>query len=154
MRTFAGIMLSILAISVIVGLGAGVYNAGIQQGIIEAGRVPAGQAVQTGYHYGWGAGFNFFDILIPLLFLFILFGLIRAAFGGGRGWGHGYRGYGPGGYGPGAWGRGWDADRGPGGWREERERRMADLHRRFHEAEAGSSGSPSGGDPSAGARAS
>src|SRR5215218_9919342 len=142
MRTFAGIILSIVAISVIVGLGAGVYNAGIQQGIIEAGRVPAGQVVTTGYHYGWGAGFNLFDILIPLFFLFILFGLIRAAFGGGRGWGHGYRG----GYGDGP-GRGWDADRGPGGWREERERRMAEMHRRFHESE----GSP-GSEPSGGAR--
>lgn len=140
MRTFAGIILSILAISVIVGLGAGVYNAGIQQGIIEAGRVPAGQAVQTGYHYGWGAGFNFFDILIPLLFLFILFGLIRAAFGGGRGWGHGDR------HPYGSWDRGRDADRGTNPWREERERRMADMHRRFHETD----GSPSSGNPSPG----
>ena len=144
MRTFAGIILSVVAILVIVGLGAGVYNAGIQQGIIEAGRVPAGQVVQTGYHYGWG-GAGVFGFLIPLLFVFILFGLIRAAFGGGRGWGHGHRG----GYGPG-WGRDWDGDRGPGGWREERERRMADLHRRFHEAE----GTSPGTEPGSGARTS
>ncbi len=35
---------------------------------------------------GWGHGFSIFGFLGTLLFIFIIFGLLRAAFGRGRGW--------------------------------------------------------------------
>ncbi len=41
-----------------------------------------------GYGYGWGGGFGFFGILFWILGFFLIFGLIRAAFGWGR-WGGG-----------------------------------------------------------------
>ena len=82
----------------------------------------------------------------PLLFLFILFGIARAAFGHRRGWGHGYGpGYGRWGYGPGAW-------MGPGspeagsGTGSPRDQWVAEMHRRLHEAEG--TANPSGANPS------
>jgi hypothetical protein len=143
-RGIVSFLLGLIVVGVLVGVGVGIYQAGVGQGIIDAGRVPAGQPVPVGY--GWGFhGFGFLGLLFPILFLFLIFGLIRAAFSRGRGWGPGWghgAGWGPG-YGPGAGG--------PDGWREERERRMAELHRRLHEErgesdmpgpEPGSSGTP------------
>lgn len=149
MRAIAGLFFTILFVGVLVAIGGGIYQAGVAQGIIDAGRVPAGAAVGvTGYGYGWGFhGFGFLDLVVPLFFLFILFGIIRAIFGFGgrdRGWSHRHGGDRGGGWGDGSWG-------GPGfgsqGWREERERRMADLHRRLHEEEA-AGGSAAGGTAS------
>ena len=57
-----------------------------------------------GGHWGWGGGFGFLQCLIPLFFLFLLFGLFRLIF---RPWG---------------WGWGWHGRRwtgGPGGWDKE-----------------------------------
>ena len=128
-RTIIGIALSVLIAVVLVGIGVGAYNAGISQGIVEAGRVPAGATVPAGYGYGYGYhpgffGFGFLGLLFPILFLFLLIGIARAAFGGGRrgGWGGGWGPGGPGGPGTGR-----------NGWHEERERRMADLHQRLHD---------------------
>jgi hypothetical protein len=129
-RTILGIVLGVVVVAVLVGVGAGVYNAGISQGIVEAGRVPAGATVPTGYGYGYGYhpgffGFGFLGLLFPILFIVLLIGIARAAFGGGRrgGWG--------GGWGPGGHGYGRD------GWHEERDRRIADLHQRLHDEQAG-----------------
>ena len=102
------------------------------------GAIPAAAAVPVA-GYGWHGGPGIFGILFGIFFLFLIFGLLRAAFSRGRGygpgWGHGY------GYGPG-WGRGaGSVDGGPSRWREERDRRIADLHRRLHEEESGGSGS-------------
>ena len=151
MRSIVGFFFVLLFVGVLVGLGTNIYEAGVAQGIVEAGRVPAETTVAVA-GYGWGFhGFNILGLFFPLLFLFILFGLIRAAFGRGRGWGHGYgHGYG---YGRG-WGAGWDkgsdsgSDMGPGSWREERERQLAEMHRRFHEGDGGST--PPGGSTPAG----
>ena len=148
-RGIFGFFMTLLFVGVLIAIGAGIYQAGVAQGVIDAGRFPAAAAVPVagydGYH---GGGFGFLGLLFPLLFLFLLFGLIRAAFSRGRGWGHhGYgRGFGPG------WGGGWDKGGGtegggPAEWREERDRRMADLHRRLHEEEAGSA--PGSGGPAA-----
>lgn len=150
MRAIAGLFFTLLFVGVLLAIGGGIYEAGVAQGIIEAGRVPAGAAV--GYAHGWGLGFHpfgFFGLLFTLLFLFFLFGLIRAAlgFGRGRGWSHRHGvADGPGD----GWRGGWGGKGGPEGWREERERRMAELHRRLHEEEAGSGGSSTGA-PGAGA---
>lgn len=166
MRGFFGFLATLIIVGLLVSLGAGIYQAGVAQGVIDAGRFPAGATVPVN-GYGW-RGPDFFGILIGLFFLFILFGIVRAAFFGGRGgWGHhgdrhGY-GWGPG-WGPGR-GSGWDKGDGPGGagsWRAERESRIAEWHRRLHDEEGASSASggansglsgggpagPSGGSPS------
>lgn len=149
MRGLFGFLLTLLLVGVLISIGVGIYEAGVAQGVIEAGRFPAGAPVPVaGYGPGYHRGFDFLGLLFPLLFLFLLFGLIRAAFWRGRGWGHHGDGHGYG------WGRGWDEDEGtrggPTGWREARERRMAELHRRMHEEERGTD--PASGGPAAPAR--
>jgi hypothetical protein len=147
MRALAGLFFTLLFVAVLIAIGSGIYQAGVAQGIVDAGRVPAGAAVgMAGYGFGWGFHpFGFLGLLFPLFFLFLLFGIIRAIFGFGRGrsWSHRHDGYGDGGWGKGGPGYG------PEGWREERERRMADLHRRLHDEEA-ASGSAGGTPPSTG----
>ena len=135
-RAIVTFILGLIAVGLLVGIGAEVYQAGVVQGLIDAGRFPAGASVPVA-GYGGYHGFNVFGLLFPILFLLLIFGLIRAAFSRGRGWGHGY--------GHGGWGPGWDrsgmgegpGSGGPSAWREERDRRMADLHRRLHEADGG-----------------
>ena len=133
-RAIVGFFLTLVAVGVLVGIGAEIYQAGVAEGVVDAGRFPAGAPVPVA-GYGGYHGFSFLGLLFPLLFLFLIFGLIRAAFSRGRGWGHGYgHGFGRG-YGPMSGG-------GPEGWREERDQRMADLHRRMHEADGGTSAAP------------
>ena len=146
-RSLASIFFSLIIVGILVAIGVGIYQAGVAQGVIDAGRFPAGAAVPVG-GYGYGGyhegGFGFLGLLFPLLFLFLIFGILRAAFGHRRGWGRGYGSWGgwntgPGqGYGP--TGRGWD-----------RESAIAEMHRRMHEADAGTtntgSGTPSSGNP-------
>jgi hypothetical protein len=125
-RTFARILLAIILIGGAIGIGVTSYNAGVTAGLVQTGHavvVPDGYAVApggayVGYGWGFGHGFGFFGFLGGLLFLFLLFGLIRAAFGGGhrRGWG-----------GPGGPGR-WDGD-----WRRDAwEQRVKDTHDALH----------------------
>ena len=142
-RGILGFLATLIVVGLLLGVGLGVYQAGVAQGVVDAGRFPAGATVPVagpGYGYGWH-GPGLFGLLIGLFFLFILFNIIRAAFfGRGRGWGHHGHGYGPGwgwGYGPGE-----GAD-GPRSWREAREQRMADWHRELHDAEGKASGSGS-----------
>jgi hypothetical protein len=139
-RTIASFFFSLIVVGVLIAIGVGIYQAGVTQGVIDAGRFPAGAAVPVagydGYH---GGGFGFLGLLFPLLFLFLIFGLVRAAFSRGRGWGHGY-----------GHGYGWDKGQGgPMSWREDRERTIADMHRRLHEAD-GSAGSTDSGTGSPG----
>lgn len=138
-RGILGFLFGLVVVGILVGLGVGVYQAGIAQGIVDAGRYPAAAAVPVA-GYGWHGGPGIFGILFGIFFLFLIFGLLRAAFWRGRGygpgWGHGY------GDGPG-WGRGSSGDAGPSSWAEERDRRIADLHRRLHEA--GDAGTPGSG---------
>jgi hypothetical protein len=146
MRGFFGFLFSLILIGVVVSLGVGVYQAGIAQGIVDAGRYPAAAAVPVA-GYGW-QGPGIFGILFGIFFLFLIFGLIRAAFfrgrDGGPGWGHHGYGWGPG------WTRGpGSSGGGPEAWREERDRRIADLHRRLHEeGDGGTSGSGTSSGPS------
>lgn len=135
MRPFISIVLWLVFLAILGGIGVSIYNAGVSAGLAQSGAV-AGGAVAP-YVYGWGfhpgfLGFGFLGLLFPILFLFLIFGLIRAAmFGGRRGWGHG-----------------WQSGSGPDAWRSDRERHLAELHRRMHEAEgsdAGSGAHPGGG---------
>ncbi len=91
---------------VVLLVGAFAYQIGLSQGL--ATTIPAGAAPVVYYGYPhWGYGFGFLGLLFPLLFIFLIFGAMRAAFGGG------HRGYGP---------RGW------GNGRE----RIEELHRELH----------------------
>jgi hypothetical protein len=122
-RGIFGVLAAIVVVAVVAGIGIGVYNAGVSEGVAEAARLAqaAGESPAAvvyppyighpGYGYGWGGGFGFFGILFGILFLFLIFGLIRAAFGWGR------------------WGGG--GGRGPGGW-ESRNERIAEMHRELH----------------------
>jgi hypothetical protein len=125
--TFGRALAVILVVVVLAGIGIGIYNAGVNEGITEAARAAqaAGEdpavvyppyAGSYGYGWGWHGGFGFFGILFGILFLFLIFGLIRAAFGWGR-WNGGGRG--PGG----------------GGW-GGREERIAEYHRELHKRDA------------------
>jgi hypothetical protein len=143
-RGIFSFVLGLVVVGILVGLGVGVYQAGVAQGVVDAGRYPAAVAVPVA-GYGWH-GPGIFGILFGIFFLFLIFGLLRAAFSRGRGygpgWGHGY------GYGPG-WGRGPGGDASPDAWREERDRRIADLHRRLHEEGESGPGGPGGPGSSA-----
>jgi hypothetical protein len=117
-RTLARIFLAVVIIAGAVGLGVTAYNAGVTAGLAETGRVvvndgpylaPGGSYVG----YGLGHGFGFFG---GLLFLILLFALVRAAFGGRRGWGR--------------HGSSWVA----GGWRDEQGRSWEERARDAHDA--------------------
>jgi hypothetical protein len=132
-RGFGSFLLGVLALVLLAGIGVGIYNAGLEQGIAQTAQLPAGTVPY--YAYGWHWGGGIFGLFFPILFLFIIFGLIRAAFRGGRGgWGH--HGYG---YGPGKWGPG-----GSGPWMGDRDSRIAEWHRQLHEAEGSTPGASSG----------
>jgi hypothetical protein len=125
-RTIARVLLAVVLVAGVVTLGVGAYNAGVTAGLAQTGQVvvtnggylaPGAAYVGYGWGLGWGHGFGFFGFLGGLLFLFLVIGLIRAAFGGPRrGWGSGY--------GPGprhGWGSGW-------------EERARDAHDAWHRA--------------------
>lgn len=119
-----GFARALFAMIVILAIGLVGYQIGISQTI--ATQLPAGAAPVAYYGYPYHFGFGFLGFLLPLFFLFLFFGLMRAAFGGGRGWskdGHGY------GY-MGRWGDG--------------RQRIEELHRELH-GEKPSSGGPSSG---------
>ena len=92
-NTGRAIALSVLALLIGVGIAVVAYNAGLNHTGPVAGRAwttpPNAQVV---YVRPWGFGFGFF---FPVLFILLFFGLIRAAFWGGRrrwhGYGYGYR---------------------------------------------------------------
>jgi len=100
-----------LVIAALVGVGA--YQLGVSQGLATTGTPVAPVAY---YHPFFG--FGFFGFLFPLLFIFLIFGLLRGAFWGG--WG---RRYGHGGY----WG--------------DPAARLEDWHKRAHGESTGTDGS-------------
>ena len=142
MRGFGSILFGLVVVVILAGIGVGIYDAGVQQGIAQTAAVPAGTLPYAAYGYGFHGGFGFLGLLFPIFFLFLIFGIARAAFRGGRGgWGHGY------GHGSGKWGPG-----GPWMGGSDRETWVADWHRRLHEdggstppAGTGPSGTPSPG---------
>jgi hypothetical protein len=83
---------AITIFAVIVGLivAAGAYQLGVGHGLVTSGQVAAPVAgAPYGYHgYGWGFGFfPLLGLIFPILFIFLIFGAIGAAFrGGSRRW--------------------------------------------------------------------
>ena len=128
-RSIARALLAIVVILGAISLGVTAYNAGVTAGLAETGRVmvadggyvaPVPAYVGYGWGVGWGHGFGFFGFLGGLLFLFLLIGLFRAAFGGPRrGWRPGYGGR-----------SGWASS----GWRDDESRTWEDRARATHDA--------------------
>ena len=134
---------AVLLIALLV-IGGGIiantaYQAGLSTAVTTAAAngatvVAPVPAYGYGYGYGWhpfGFGFGIFGFIFGLFFLFLIFGLIRAIFWGGRrGWGGGWGG--PGHHGDARYGRNPWIDRfGPS---------FEEWHRQAHEP--GSSNEP------------
>jgi hypothetical protein len=107
-----------LAIAAIAGVFG--YQLGVSQGLVATGTAVAPAVYYHPFFFGG------FGILFPLLFIFLIFVLLRAAFGRGRGWGYG---------------DGW-AGMGPGYYGSPRERIEA-LHKELHGEKPQDSGSTS-----------
>jgi len=95
-----------LLIAAIVGVGA--YQLGLSQGIATTGTGAA--PVAPYYYHPFYGGFGFFGFLFPILFIFLIFGLLRSAFWG---WGGRY------------------------GTRYGGRERLEELHRELHERPQG-----------------
>ena len=105
MRSLGSFLAGLLVLVLLGAIGVGIYDAGLQQGILQSSDLPANAVPYYGYGYhGFGFGGGLLGLIYPILFLFLIFGLVRAVFRGGRGWGHHGYGYGPG-FGPGRWGQ-------------------------------------------------
>ena len=134
------ILAAILLVAVL-AIGGGLiattaYQAGVSTAVTTttaSGAVVAPVVVPAygyGYGFGWHPGFGIFGFLGTLLFLFIVFALVRAIFWRG---GPGRRG----GWGPGGWG-GYDrSGKGPGGpdhgtWEARGSQAFDEWHRRAH----------------------
>lgn len=132
MSSFWRFLAFLLAVVIAVGIGAALYNAGVTAGLAEAAQQTAtsGEPAAAPHAWGWGGpywhgpfgfGFGIFGLLFWILGIFLVVGLIRAAFGWGR-W------RGPGGPGPGP-------GSGPG-W-GDRHDRAEEWHRALHRRESG-----------------
>ena len=128
--TIARVLAVLLLVAVAAGIGTWVYNAGVTAGLTEAAVQAAASgdpapAVPYGWGYGYGPyahgpwGFGFFGILFGIFLLFLVVGLLRAAFGGHH--------------------RG-----GPGGWGRRREM-LEEMHRDLHRRDAGNGGTQASG---------
>ena len=135
-------ILAVILLVAVLAIGGGLiattaYQAGLSTAVTtatgSAGTVVAPVVVPAygyGYGYGWHAGFGFFGLLGTLLFLFIVFALLRAIFWRG---GPGRRGWGPGGYGGYGYGKGPDGSgHGHGPWDTRANEAFDEWHRRAH----------------------
>lgn len=117
-----GLILATLLILGAVLVGGIAYEAGIAQGIATTGEGVRAVA-PYGYWHPFGFGFGFLGVLFPILFLFLIFGLVRAAFGPRH--------------------RG-----GPGAWREGPRTMFEEWHRQAHGETSPSSPRRPGGEAS------
>ncbi|HLF24759.1 MAG TPA: hypothetical protein VJG32_00360 [Anaerolineae bacterium] len=96
-RIVFSVLLVLVLVAAIVGVGAYVYNAGLTQGLAESGRLGAPESGAAPYPYyapyfHQPFGFGFFGLLFPLLFIFLVFGLLRGLFWRARGgWGRAHQ---------------------------------------------------------------
>ncbi len=133
-RVVFGVLLTLVLIGAAAAIGIAAYNAGVAQGLAESGKLVGPESGGGVPFYGYGRpfffhrpfGFGCFGLLFPLLFIFLIFALLRGLFWRPHwGWGGGMR------HGP--WGQGV-----PPAFEE--------WHRRAHEPESGQGQQP----PSAG----
>lgn len=143
-RTLLRVLAVVLLAGLLVALGAGIYTAGLNAGAASAGAsgaVVAPVHVVT-YGWGWGLGGAIFGFFGFMLLLFLVVGLLRLAFWGGRG----RHGYGWGGRYYAGWG---ERDQGAGGDRPRHpaEAMLEEWHRRAHGEPPASGPGPEGGSP-------
>jgi hypothetical protein len=134
------ILAAILLVAVLAIGGGLIATAAYQAGLTTAVTTAAGSAGTAvtpvvvpaygyGYGPGWHGGFGFFGFLGTLLFIFIVFALLRAIFWRG---GPGRRGgWGPGGWGGYGYGKGPDGQ-GRGPWESHANEAFDEWHRRAH----------------------
>jgi hypothetical protein len=145
-RSIARILFIVVLVGVAIGIGVTAYDAGLSTGLAQSGHVVVAPgdypvAPYVGYGWGFGRGFGFFGFFGMLLFLFLIFGLVRAAFGGRRGWG-----------GSGGWGGSHRHDT-RGGWQGSPwESRAREVHDEWHRGPSDGGDKPAAGDdrPAAG----
>jgi len=91
-RIIIGVLLALALIVGAVGLGTTTYRAGVARGLAESGQ--PGEFLERGpegipgpyargpffYPRPFGFGFGFLGLLFPLLFILLLFGLLRGLF--------------------------------------------------------------------------
>jgi hypothetical protein len=138
-RIVLGVLVVLVLAAGAVMVGGFAYRMGLMQGLAQNpvmvapdGTPPDGGPGMWYYHggpmmwrggWGWGGGFGFLQCLIPLVFLFLFFGLLRMLF-----W-----------RGPWGWRRGWGGPGGPGhmGWDREKgyPPMFEEWHRKMHEGE-------------------
>ncbi|HEX7171650.1 MAG TPA: hypothetical protein VF365_03460 [Candidatus Limnocylindria bacterium] len=128
-RGFFRVFAALVLVALTIGIGVAAYNAGVTAGLAEAAQQAAagGDPIPVNpYAWGYGGpyvhgpfgwGFGFFGFLFVIFMTFIVIGLVRAAFGGGR----------RGGPGPG------------GGWGDRRNR-IEEWHQELHRREGGEGG--------------
>ena len=97
-RIVLTVLLALILIAGLVGAGVYVYNVGVAQGLAESGKLAAPPMGAAPYPYIGGPffyhrpfGFGFLGCLFPLLFLLLVFGLLRGIRHGRWGGGHGMR---------------------------------------------------------------
>jgi hypothetical protein len=133
-RILAGLVLIALLVGAVGLIGWTAYNTGLAQGAAQSGAqvAPGTGAPATGPSYvvpyafaPFGYGFGLLGCFVPLLLLFVVFGLFRLVFWGGM-WGHRRWDWGPHGMG---WRRGFPPDEVPERWRQK----VEEWHQRMHE---------------------
>jgi hypothetical protein len=99
-RWVVGILVALVVVAGAVALGGFAYSAGLAQGAIQSGQLPAApQGAPYVYPYGvpfyhyapwfgpWGFGFGLLRCLFPLLGILLVFALLRG-FAWRRHWGY------------------------------------------------------------------
>jgi hypothetical protein len=93
MRAVVGIVLGLAVVAGVVGVATYSYNLGVAQGFAQSGKLPTlgpGVVPYPVYPYGvpfHAFGFGFFGLLWPVLFVFLLFALMRRLLWRGHAWG-------------------------------------------------------------------
>ena len=124
-------------------IAATAYQAGLTTAVAQVpadGATVVAPVVVHGYGWGWGfPGFGIFGFFATLFFIFLVFGLLRAIFWGGRGHRNGWGG--PAGV-PADPAAGWDQDGSP--WRDRAHGTFETWHREAHASGEGH-GTPGAG---------
>ena len=131
-RYFFQIVFGLILIGALIALGVYVYNAGVAQGLasgtalqtMEGGALPQPYNYYPPFYRPWG--FSFFGFIGMLLFLFLIFALMRGLFFRSlRHYKHGYgRGFGR-----------WKWGSSPEQWKEGIPPMVAEWHRKLHDEE-------------------
>lgn len=96
-RVFARIGLALLFLGIVAAVAVGAYNLGMTQGLLQSEKLvitapPIDPYGVRPYYFGghpFGWGFGFLKCLVPLLIVFLLFGLVRGLAWRKWAWRHG-----------------------------------------------------------------